>query len=56
MSGNIRRIDASTHTITMKKDGKVTTNIKAKISPDGKVQTLHRSSGGCEEIMVYDRQ
>jgi hypothetical protein len=52
----IQRIDASTHKITTKRDGKVTAEIIGAVSPDGKVQTIHRKVDGCEETTVYDKQ
>jgi hypothetical protein len=56
MTEIIRRVNASTHTITMKKDGKVVGGITGVVSPDGKVQTIHRKIDGCEETTVYDKQ
>jgi hypothetical protein len=52
----IQRVDASTHKIITKENGKVVTETTATISPDGKVQTNHRIHGTCDETMVFDRQ
>jgi len=52
----IQKIDASTHKITTKKDGKVVVEIISTVSPDGKVQTNHRVEGTCDETMVFERQ
>jgi hypothetical protein len=52
----IVRIDASTHKIINKKDGKVVGEITAVVSPDGKVQTNHRVAGTCDETMVFEKQ
>jgi hypothetical protein len=52
----IQRIDASTHKIITKKDGKVVVEIVSTVSPDGKVQTNHRVEGTCDETMVFEKQ
>jgi hypothetical protein len=52
----VLRVDASTHQITAKRDGKVTGVITSTTSPDGKVMTNHRTGSAGEEILVFDRQ
>jgi hypothetical protein len=56
VSQAIVRVDASTHKIINKKDGKVVEEITAVVSPDGKVQTNHRVFGTCDETMVFEKQ
>lgn len=53
---SIQRVDASTHIITLKKDGKILSKTTATISADGNVQTNRRTSDSCEDILVFDRQ
>lgn len=53
---SIQRIDASTHKITAKKDGKVVVETISTVSPDGKVQTNNRVEGTCKETMVFEKQ
>ena len=52
----IVRVDASTHKIITKRDGKVVQEITAVVSPDGKLQTNHQVVGACEETLVFERQ
>ena len=56
LTQTIQRIDASTHKITTKKDGKVVVEIISTVSPDGKVQTNHRVEGTCDETQVFEKQ
>ena len=52
----VLRVDASTHQITDKRDGKVTGVLTSTISPDGKVMTNHRTGSAGESTLVFDRQ
>ena len=52
----IIRVDASTHKIITKKDGKVVEELTAVVSEDGKVQTNHQVFGTCEETLVFEKQ
>jgi len=52
----VLRVDASTHKITSKRDGKVTGEIISTVSPDGKVMTNHRSGSVGDEILVFEKQ
>lgn len=53
---SMQRVDASTHIITFKKDGKIVSKTTATISADGNVQTNRRTFDSCEEILVFERQ
>jgi hypothetical protein len=55
-SETVQRIDASTFTVTFKKDGKVAGNLTVVVASDGKVHTVHRVAGTCDEMLVFERQ
>lgn len=47
------RVDASTHKVIDKKDGKVAGELTATVSPDGKVMTDRLTTG---EIQIFEKQ
>jgi hypothetical protein len=55
-SETVQRVDASTLTVTFKKDGKMAGELTVVVASDGKVHTVHRVTGTCDETMVFERQ
>jgi hypothetical protein len=56
VTATAQRVDASALRIVFKRDRKVSQEITAVISEDGKVNTYHRVFPGCEETLVFERQ
>ena len=48
-------LDASTHKVTQKRNGKFFSEFTSTISPDGKVMTNNRT-GNREETLIFERQ
>ena len=50
-----QQLDASTHKVTQKRDGKTVSEFTSTVSPDGKVMTNVRTGGGAGTL-VFEKQ